>query len=235
MPTATRTSKLDPNVVNLDFTDLRPRSGGPRAHVPEGDYLLEVTGAEHKPVANGQNKGKPQIAWRFKIVAVDPSLAHVKEAREGIGASVYLNTRVDKESKGLFFLRNLVDDLMADKLKGASTTGAKLEFRLDDKVGLRVGATLVDGNPYNFTDDDGVEQSRVSSEIKFTYPASKFRGAAAAPAAQDDAEEAEEAPAAAPAPKAKQNGAAAAQAAAEAVTDDDGDDEDVEALDIQSL
>lgn len=232
MPTA---PKIDPNVAHLDFRGLRPRSGGKRASVPDGDYLLEVTDAKVVAIKSGANRGKPQIAWKFKIAAVSKQLAHLAEARKGIGDSLYLNTGIFKESKGLFFVRNLVDDLMYDALQGKSTTGSELDLRLDDKIGRTVGATLVLGAEEEWIDDDGNEHTSQNSEIKFTFPASKFQGAA--PAASDDEDEGdeeEEAPAPKPAPKARSNGKAEAEAAAEAVSTAD-EDEDIEELPVQSL
>lgn len=228
---ATRTAAgkpgTDENVINLNFGGVAPRrEGGKAAHVPPGDYLLEVVSAKNVPIKSGRNQGKRQIAWQYKIVdtAVDSAAA-----RAGIGDSIYVNTQVEwaDPAKQGWFLRNMLNDLLNTDVTGA--TNVKLQ--LDDKAGKRLGATLADGDEYQaknadgelMFDDDGNAVMRIRSEIKYTFPASKF-----VPASGEDVEEA------APAPKAAKNGASSAQEAAVAVTEAD-EDEDVEELDVQSL
>lgn len=204
----------DENVVKLDFRNVGERKeGGKAAHVPPGDYLLEVASVKNVPVANGANKGKRQLAWIFRIVGVSAA-NDTEEARSGIGDTVYLNTMVewtDPKKQG-WFLRNLIEDLLE-----AQVTGAALNLKLDDKAGKRLGVTLVDGEPWG-------DDQTVRSEIKYTFPASRFIPAGgAAPAA-----------AAAPSAKAESNGVSTAEEATEAV-EAATEDEDIEELPVQSL
>lgn len=217
---APRNPKIDPNVIEFDMRGVEPRrEGGKAAHVPPGDYLLEVVKAEAVAIKSGADAGKPQIAWQMQIKAVGVENAHDPEALAGIGDVIYLNTKVkyaNPKTQG-WFLRNLLMDLL-----GADTTGNTGTLRLDDKAGKRVAATLVDGKPYTKIDDDGNEVTTIRSEIKYTYPADKFVGAGGA---QEGA----------PAPTAKANGVATPEQAKAAIEEPDADEEEMEELAVQSL
>jgi hypothetical protein len=220
VPTAVKKGPgTDENVVNLDFTKLDPRGGGKAAQVPAGDYLLQLTAAKNVPINN--QAGRRQIAAQLRIVGT-PNFA---AAKAGMGETVYQNLQIMPDSGGLWFTRNFVDDLT-----GKETTGKAFALRLDDKIGMLIGGTLADGKPY--TDKNYEEQVR--SEIKGTFPASRFIGynPAEGGAAEDDSEEEE-----APAPKAASNGRAAkkaVEAAAEEVASSDDEDE-IEVEELENI
>jgi hypothetical protein len=215
----------DENVVNLDFRNLTPRSGGRGAHVPAGDYLLEIVSAKN---VNVKGKTDRQISVQQRIVGT-PNYA---KAREGIGQTVYTNLQVMPDSKGLWFTRNYLEDLLGKEITGKAAT-----LTLSEHIGKRIGATLQDGKPFvPKNSESGDEETR--SEVAGTFPASRFVGynpaTGEAGGDDEDAEDEEEAPPA-PAPKARANGRApaqAAEAAVEAVTasSDDEDDLDIEEL-----
>lgn len=217
MPTAAKPN-TDENVIIIDARNLSPRGGGRGAKAPIGDYLLEVVSMKNVAIANGKNKGQRQVAIVTRIVGTPDE----PEARACTGDSVYANAGIGENS--VWFLRNIIDDML-----GADITGTSTSLRLDDKVGKRFGATLVPGDEFVNKQDE----MDWRSEIKNTFPASKFVGASSggnAPAAAE--EEADEAPAPKPAKAAPK---AAAAAAAEAVNEPGGEDEDIEELPVQSL
>jgi hypothetical protein len=217
MATATKSAVIKPGtdeaVINLDFRNVGPRGGGKAAHVPEGDYLLELTAAKNAPVANSTNR---QVALQFRIIGTPPHA----EAKAGMGDTVYQNAQLGEKS--LWFLRNMLEDLL-----GKEVTGKAITLTFAEHIGKRVGATLADGKPY--TNKDGDETVR--SEVKYTFPAARFVGynpALGGSSEQPDEEDA-------PAPKAAQNGRASAQEAAAAVTESSADDDEIQIEELENI
>lgn len=197
----------DENAVNLDFTKLGPRGGGRAAHVPGGDYLLELTGAKNVPIQN--QAGRRQIAAQLRIVATgvdDP------EALAGLGDTVYQNLQVMPDSKGLWFTRNFIEDLT-----GKEVTGKAFQLTLEDKIGMRIGATLGDGKEFLNKENELTTRS----EVKYTFPADRFVAVGGKKGSA----------------KATANGAASAEDAADAVaeTSDEDEEEDIPIAGLESI
>lgn len=206
-----------------DFSTASDQRGGRRsAHVPPGDYLLEVADAEVVPVKSDPTGRKLQVRWIFRIL----------KGEAGIGQVVYLYTSLDEtKNGGLFELRNVLSDL----LDGKEIPKSKANVNLANYLGKPVGAMLTDDEPWNRENDDGTITTIEKSVISLTYPASKYVGftppkaATAAPAPAV-------APAAAPAATPLQNGAAADPVAvAAAIAAPSQEDADIEPLPVADL
>ena len=214
MATATRKTTspgTDENSILLDFSKVGPRGGGRAAHVPEGDYLLEVAQLKNVEIASGDNKGGRMIGAQLRIVGTPNS----PEARKGMGDTVYQNMQIGEKS--LWFVRNLIEDLT-----GKEVTGQALRLPLDKMTGKQVGATLVDGRPYERVDKDtGEVVTTIRSEIKYTFPAERFVGYRAGESAV--------------AAKADENGISTPAAAAAAVSEPEPSPDEQDDLDVQDL
>lgn len=217
--------------LTVDFSNTDDRKGGRSAHVPPGDYLLEVTDAEVVSVKSDPSGKKKQVAWIFRI----------KGGEAGIGQIVYYYTSLDETKRGgLWQLRNLLSDLAG----GTEIAKSKANIDLTSKIGKQVGATLVDDEPYMPTDEsgspklnpDGSQVVIEKSVISLTFPASSFVGIAAH-AAQTQPVPQVPAQAAAPAPAAVvQNGAVADPVAvAAAIAQPAVEDADIEPLPVADL
>lgn len=161
----------DENVISIDARGVGERKeGGKVASGLVGDFLLKIRSAKNVAVRSGKNAGKRQIAWLFEIVGTPDDA----ESKAGLGCVIYLNTMVewaDPEKQG-WFLTNLLEDLLGATIRGTAT-----KLTLDDKAGKLLGATLADGDPYDYENKDtGEVEQRTRSEIKYTFPASRFVG-----------------------------------------------------------
>lgn len=207
-----------------DFSNTDDRRGGRSAHVPPGDYLLEVSDAEVVPVKSDQTGKKRQVHWIFRI----------KAGEAGIGEVVHFYTSLDEsQNGGLWQLRNLLSDLAG----GADIPKSKANVDLATKIGKRVGATLVDDEPWHRPNDDGSVTVIEKSVISMTFPADKYVGFQPP---QQQAQQPAAAPAQAPAPATPQNGAAAAPApspvdVAAAIAQPSEDDADIPPLPVADL
>lgn len=225
MPPAKVNPGTDENVVQIDFRGLTPRGGGRAARGPEGDYLLQLVAAKNVQI-NGKPATQRQIAAQFRVIG-SPDF---KEAREVIGSTVYTNLQIMPDSKGLWFTRNVLEDLLEKDV-----TGKAVKLTLDEHINKLVGATLQDGKPFVPKNSETGEEV-TNLEIKYSFPASRFvgynpsAGGGAAPSQDEDDEEEE-----APAPKAKSNGKAPAKAAAEAVAESSEDEEEIEIEELENI
>jgi hypothetical protein len=131
-------------VVSIDFTNVKDSGGPAGAHVPEGDYLLQVADVG---VFENKNKDGSHVKWQLKIV---------KGAGKG---TIYYRTSLKEDA--LWNLRNFLQDL-----RGKTIEKKALKIDFSKMVGLEIGATLADGEPYN---------NKVRSEIVATFPASDYK------------------------------------------------------------
>lgn len=160
MPAAQMPAKL-----SVDFSNVsdRKEGGGKAAHVPEGDYLLQVLGCELRKKKEDESK---YLSWRLGIVK--PS----KYAHAGV---VYFVTSLKEEA--LWNLRNFLEDL------GYSIPKKAVDVPIAKIVEGKklIGATLQD-DEYN---------EKVKSKVAATFKASAYEETAEAPAATeaDDEEE----------------------------------------------
>lgn len=169
----------------VDFTDVELKRGRPRARVDEGDYLLEVEeatveikkGDENKPT---KSQGK-MVRWILRII----------DSASGAGRGyIYHNTSLQVPGKApkdvLWSLRQFLTDLEPGKAPDQKA----YTIDLTKKVGLKIGALLVDGDPFERTrmvNGELTRETTISSEIGNTYPAAKFtslKGGAPAAAAK---------------------------------------------------
>jgi hypothetical protein len=203
-------------IIEVDFTGTEERRGGGRqAHVPPGDYLLEVVEAAKVAVKSDPTGQKQQVRWIFRIA----------EGEAGIGGLIYHYTTLDSTQKGgLWQLYNIISDLAG----GAEIPKQKAKIDLASKVGKRLGALLVDDDPWERPNDDGTTTTIEKSVISTTYAAEKFVGKQA-PKAVTPAQAAAQ-----PAPAAQQNGAAPVDVAAAIVTPTD-EDADIKPLPVVEL
>lgn len=158
-----------PSKLTVDFSKVEERrEGGRAAHVPEGDYLLQVKGCslQHKK----DDESSKYLRWIFAIV---------KPSTHSHAGSVYHNTTLREE--GLWSLRNLLEDLGIRVPKAA----VDLPLAAIVKKAPMVGATLQDSEPYN---------DKIKSEIAATFKASEYteEGATAAETSDEETEDEEE-------------------------------------------
>lgn len=141
-----------PSKLTVDFSNVEDRreGGGKAAHVPEGDYLLQVVGVEL--MSKKDDPKSKYLKWRFKIV--EPSRFTSK-------GTVYNNTTLKPE--GLWALRNLLEDM------GLKVEKKALDLPLAAIVKKQpiFGATLADGDEYN---------GKVKSEIVSTFKKEAYEG-----------------------------------------------------------
>jgi hypothetical protein len=160
MPERTRQPLV--TTVKVDLTGVTERKGGRAAHVPEGDYLLKLKRATK---AQNNNKDGYHIRWEFNII-------------KGPGRSrdtVYHRTSLKPDA--LWNLANLLTALRG----GKEVPKQSLSLDLTKFFGKDVGATLIDGEPYN---------DRIKSEVSDFFPASEYDEEAAL-AGYEEGEEAE--------------------------------------------
>lgn len=141
-----------PREITADFSNVgERREGGRAARVPEGDYLLEVRGCQRKwKKGESQDESPGYLTWMLAIV---------KPSAHKNAGFVYHNTTLKEE--GLWNLRNFLEDL------GLKVPTSRLKIPIEKIVAkkMQLGATLVDGEPYN---------DKIKSEIAATFPKEKF-------------------------------------------------------------
>lgn len=152
-----------PSKLSVDFSNVEERrEGGKAAHVPEGDYLLQVRGITLE--SKKDDSSSKYLKWRFGIF--EPK----KFSTAGL---VYHNTSLKPEA--LWNLRNLLEDLGIKVPK--SIMGIPLSQIVERK--MIVGATLADGEPYN---------GKVRSEIVATFKKDQFEAAASSESEESEDE-----------------------------------------------
>jgi hypothetical protein len=139
LPKATTPAK-----ISVDFTGVEIRKGGSGAHVPEGDYLLKVVGCERRPKKDDPSRF--YLSWKLEIV----------RPTSYKGKIIYHRTSLSEES--LWALRGFLTDLLGEKNVPQSKVDVPIKTIVDRQV--QIGATLVDGEPYN---------GKVKSEIAATF------------------------------------------------------------------
>lgn len=157
-----------PTKLTIDFSQVEDRrEGGKAAHVPEGDYLLQVTGVELK--SKKDDEASKYLSWRFVIA---------KPERYKNAGSVYTITSLKPEN--LWSLRNLLEDLGITVPKKA----VGLPLAEIAKSGRLMGATLED-DEYN-----GKTKSKIAATFKKEqYEATATEAPADEEAADDEDDE----------------------------------------------
>lgn len=155
--TATKITK-----ISVDLSGVEDRKGGGKAaHVPEGDYILEVVDAEVR--SKKDDKTSKYVSWQLKIV--EPPLR----------GSIYHITSLKPEN--LWSLRNFLADLLEKDIPKRALSIDLIKYK-----GKKIGATLEDDSYTNETKGT----TTVKSSIAGTFPASQY--AAPGAAADEDAE-----------------------------------------------
>lgn len=151
-------TKNRPASLSVDFSGVGDRrSGKPSAHVPAGDYLLEIKDYEIR--SKQDDESKKRVSWQTAIVKPE---IHA-------GKTIYHNTGLQAES--LWSLHNLLED-----------TGVKVPKKLVDvplakMVGRRFGATL---------DDDDYNPEKIKSKVVATFHFSEYADTAAPAGTTDE-------------------------------------------------
>ena len=155
-------AKNRPATISVDFSNVgERRQGKPAAHVPAGDYLLEIKDYEIR--SKQDDESRKRISWETAIVS--PS--------GFAGKTIYHNTSLVPES--LWALRNLLEDC------GVKVPKKMVDLPLGKMIGKRFGATL---------EDDDYNPEKIKSKVAATFPASEFAETAPTEEAEDDADEA---------------------------------------------
>lgn len=153
-----------PASISVDFSNVgERRQGKPAAHVPSGDYLLEIKDYEIRTKQDDESRRR--VSWECSIVS--PSAY--------AGKTIYHNTSLVPES--LWSLRNLLEDC------GVKVPAKLVDVPLGKMVGKRFGATL---------EDDDYNPEKIKSKVAATFHFSEY-AETAAPEATDDEDEATEA------------------------------------------
>lgn len=149
-----------PSKLTVDFSNVEDRrEGGKAAHVPEGDYLLKVVGAELK--SKKDDETSKYLSWRLVIA---------KPERYKNAGSIYHTTSLKPES--LWSLRNFIEDMGITVPKKAIA----LPIAEIVKAGKLIGATLED-DEYN---------GKVKSKIAATFKKEQYEEAPASADDEDD-------------------------------------------------
>lgn len=138
-----------PTRITVDFSNVED-SRAPAAHVPEGDYLLEVAGCQLK--SKKDDETSKYLSWMWKIVA--PS--------QFKGKTIYSITSLKPEA--LWNLRGLLVDMLGEERVPKASVNIPLESIV--KARKKVGATVADDEPY---------EGKVKSKIVATFPASDYQ------------------------------------------------------------
>jgi len=141
-----------PAKISVDFSDVEDRraGGGKAAHVPEGDYLLQVVGCERRKKKDS-DPAQYYLSWQCAIAKPE------KFKNKGV---IYHNTSLKPEA--LWSLRNFLEDLgFKVEKKAISLPIASIV----EKKPL-IGATLEDGDEYN---------GKIKSQIAATFKKSEYQ------------------------------------------------------------
>ena len=126
MPTPTRNK---PASISLDFSNVgERRQGRPAAHVPAGDYILQIKDYEIR--TKKDDESKRHISWTCEI----------SKPSQYAGKTIYYISSLVPEN--LWNLRNLLEDI------GVKVPKKMVDVPLGKLVGKAFGATL-DDDDYN--------------------------------------------------------------------------------------
>ena len=154
-----------PAKLSVDFSNVadRKEGGGRSAHVPEGDYVVQVVGCELKKKKD--DEGSKYLNWRLQIVKPE------KYKNAGI---IYFVTSLKEEA--LWNLRNFLEDV------GYTIPKKAVDIPIAKIVEAKklLGVTLMD-DEYN---------DKVKSKVSATFKASAYEET---PEAADETEAEEEA------------------------------------------
>lgn len=128
-----------PASLSIDFEGVEERRGGASAHVPAGDYIVQVSDYEVR--TKKDDASRKYISWQLKIVA----------PAEYKGKTVYFVTSLVKES--LWNLRNFLEDM-----------GIKVPARLVD-----VPLAKIKGRQIGVTLDDDEYEGKIKSKVVSTF------------------------------------------------------------------
>ena len=151
--------------LQIDFggVDKEIRSGGRRAHVPEGDYLVKIVKAE---LRKSEKKGKGRFfSWRFQIV----------EPKKYKGKTLYDITSLKPDA--LWNLRNLIFAAL-----GKNVAGKALNFNPEKLYGKVVMVTV----------EDEEYEKKINSNIVDYQPRDQYGQEEDDDEDEDDDEEVEE-------------------------------------------
>lgn len=129
-------------IITVDFEGVE--SGTSFTKVPEGDYMLEITGVKGK---KGKESEKPNLLITFKM-SEGPA--------KGNGKSIGHNCSLQKQS--LWNLRNLLEAC------GKTVPPKAVKLNLDKMIGWKCAGTVVDSE-YN---------GKPRSEIAAFFPVDDF-------------------------------------------------------------
>lgn len=139
-----------PSTLSVDFSGAEVRRGGGGDIVPEGDYLMQITGVTLE--TKKDDPSRHYLRWKTQVV----------EPKSLVGKTIYHNTSLVKEN--LWQLRTFLVDVLGEDKVPQSSVNLPLAKIVAAKP--KFGATLADGEPYN---------NKVKSEIKATYNKSEWK------------------------------------------------------------
>jgi len=162
--------KNTPATLSVDFTGAEIRRGGGGDRIPEGDYLMQITG-----VTLESKKDDPDRKYlRWKTQVVEPKTVNGEKTE---GKTVYNNSSLVKEN--LWGLRTFLVDVLGESKVPQSSVNLPLAKIVAAKP--KFGATIGDGEPY---------KDKIKSEIKGTYNRSQWQAIQSDEEDEEDAEEA---------------------------------------------
>ena len=163
-----------PASLTVDFTNVADRreGGGKAAHVPPGDYLLQVVGCEKRPTKDDPG-GPGYLSWKTAIVSPE------KHAKAGY---VYFVTSLKEEA--LWNLRNFIEDLGIKVPKSS----VKIPIQTIVQKKLIFGATL-DDDTYNDKTKSKVQATFNKKEYEATDEEEEEEGGSAEVDETEDEEE----------------------------------------------
>jgi len=139
-----------PSKLSIDFSNVEDRrEGGKAAHVPPGDYLVQVVGCELKTKKDDETS--KYLSWRLQIVT--------PEKYKGAG-TIWHTTSLKPEA--LWNLRNFLEDL------GISVPKKSVDVPIQAIVAkkLIIGVTL----------DDDTYNEKTKSKVQATFKKADYEG-----------------------------------------------------------
>ena len=189
-----------PAKITVDFTGVEV--GGQRgAHVPEGDYLVKVTGVTHQPKKDDPTRFN--LNWKLEIV----------EPSQFRGKVVYYRTSLAKES--LWSLRGFLVDMLGEDKVPKKAVDIPLAAIVSKQP--KVGVTLV---------DDDYNPDKLKSKVSGTFSKADWESLSATTEDEEEEENEEEEEEEAPKPKKKK----ATEAVTESDDDEDMEEIDMDDL-----